>query len=144
MRRRLRPLSRMHQWNLYQNFDIHSNPCLTDHVCPKGRWNKIAEGACFLYQSCAATGCNDHSDTTSDECINIGTENEGCLYNVTKGNSSNSSNTTSCTADSDCVPEQCCHPTSCINKDYKTVCNLLCTQVLPGAHRLRRGNMRMQ
>ena len=109
-----------------------ADPCLTEHVCPKGRWNKISMGACFLYQSCAAAGCDDHSDTTTDECINIGTISEGCLYNVTIGNSRNGSNNTACTADSDCVPEQCCHPTTCINKDAKTPCNLLCTQVCQG------------
>ncbi len=35
---------------------------------------------------------------------------------------------TACEADSDCVGSECCHPTSCINKMYKGVCNLLCTQ----------------
>jgi hypothetical protein len=38
----------------------------------------------------------------------------------------------SCTADSDCVPAQCCHPTSCINMAHKGVCNLLCTAVCEG------------
>lgn len=33
-----------------------------------------------------------------------------------------------CSSDSDCVPSQCCHATSCINQDYKKPCNLLCTQ----------------
>jgi hypothetical protein len=37
-----------------------------------------------------------------------------------------------CSVDSDCVPAQCCHPTSCINKAHKGVCNLLCTQVCQG------------
>jgi polar amino acid transport system substrate-binding protein len=32
-----------------------------------------------------------------------------------------------CGEDSDCVPEQCCHPTSCINAAYKGVCTELCT-----------------
>jgi hypothetical protein len=32
-----------------------------------------------------------------------------------------------CQADSDCVPAQCCHPTSCMNKAFKGVCNLACT-----------------
>lgn len=39
---------------------------------------------------------------------------------------------TTCQSDSDCVSAQCCHPTSCINKAYKGVCNLLCTQVCQG------------
>ena len=37
-----------------------------------------------------------------------------------------------CTRDADCVPDQCCHPTSCINRDYKQVCTLLCTNVCLG------------
>jgi len=37
-----------------------------------------------------------------------------------------------CTLDSDCVPAQCCHPTSCINKVHKGVCNLFCTAVCSG------------
>jgi hypothetical protein len=32
-----------------------------------------------------------------------------------------------CATDSDCVPEQCCHATSCINKEKKGVCNVACT-----------------
>jgi len=34
---------------------------------------------------------------------------------------------TRCTNDSQCVPAQCCHPTSCINAAYKEVCTELCT-----------------
>jgi hypothetical protein len=37
-----------------------------------------------------------------------------------------------CTLDSDCVPEQCCHPISCINRRFKGVCTVLCTQVCEG------------
>jgi len=39
---------------------------------------------------------------------------------------------TACTQDSDCVPAECCHPSSCINKDYKEVCTLLCTASCEG------------
>jgi hypothetical protein len=38
----------------------------------------------------------------------------------------------SCIADSDCVPEQCCHPTSCITRAFKGVCTELCTNVCSG------------
>jgi hypothetical protein len=34
---------------------------------------------------------------------------------------------TSCLSDADCVPAQCCHPTTCMNKAFKGVCNLACT-----------------
>jgi len=40
--------------------------------------------------------------------------------------------TQACEKDSDCVGAECCHPTSCINKAYKGVCNMLCTQVCQG------------
>ena len=38
----------------------------------------------------------------------------------------------SCMTDDDCVPAQCCHPTSCSNKANKGVCNLLCTMSCEG------------
>ena len=37
-----------------------------------------------------------------------------------------------CSMDSDCVPEQCCHPTSCINRRFKGVCTVFCTQICEG------------
>jgi hypothetical protein len=104
-----------------------ADPCLTNHVCPKGRWNQMAKGSCFLFQNCAESGCNDNSDTTSDKCVNQGTRSEGCLYTVAAVNVSRA-----CSSDSDCVPEQCCHPTSCMNSQGKKPCNVLCTQVCEG------------
>ena len=38
----------------------------------------------------------------------------------------------SCTTDDDCVPAQCCHPTSCTKKANKGVCNLMCTMSCEG------------
>ncbi len=33
-----------------------------------------------------------------------------------------------CEKDSDCVPAQCCHPTSCVNKNYAPDCSgIFCT-----------------
>jgi hypothetical protein len=37
-----------------------------------------------------------------------------------------------CTTNADCVPAQCCHPTSCVNKATKTVCNVMCTMSCEG------------
>ena len=37
-----------------------------------------------------------------------------------------------CTGDDDCVPAECCHPTSCINKSDKEVCTVFCTQSCEG------------
>lgn len=34
----------------------------------------------------------------------------------------------SCSNDQDCVPQQCCHAVSCMNKNFKKPCNLLCSQ----------------
>jgi hypothetical protein len=37
-----------------------------------------------------------------------------------------------CTTYADCVPAQCCHPTSCVNPASITVCNLMCTASCEG------------
>jgi hypothetical protein len=37
-----------------------------------------------------------------------------------------------CTTDDDCVPAQCCHPTSCMNQVSVHVCNFLCTASCEG------------
>jgi len=37
-----------------------------------------------------------------------------------------------CTADTDCVPAQCCHPTSCMNQASVHVCDVLCTASCEG------------
>ncbi|HPX72755.1 MAG TPA: DUF4382 domain-containing protein [Methanoregulaceae archaeon] len=40
---------------------------------------------------------------------------------------------TSCTEHSECVPAQCCHPTSCVNIRYQPDCSTIaCTQVCEG------------
>jgi hypothetical protein len=103
-----------------------SDPCV-NHVCPKGRWNQMKKGACFLFQNCAGTGCTDNSETTDDQCVNQGTKSEGCLYTVKAGNVSRA-----CSRDSDCIPQQCCHPTACMNKDEKKACNVMCTESCEG------------
>lgn len=38
-----------------------------------------------------------------------------------------------CQTDEECVPSQCCHPTSCVNEKYKPNCEgVFCTQVCQG------------
>ena len=39
---------------------------------------------------------------------------------------------TACTNDADCVPAQCCHPSGCINRADKGVCNEMCTMNCAG------------
>lgn len=41
-------------------------------------------------------------------------------------------NAMQCTADADCVPAQCCHPTSCVNKVAQKPCNEMCTMNCQG------------
>ena len=38
-----------------------------------------------------------------------------------------------CTTDADCVPAQCCHPTSCVSHAAKSVCNVMCTMSCEGS-----------
>jgi hypothetical protein len=54
------------------------------------------------------------------------------ITSLNKYNEVPSPSNTACVYDSDCVPAQCCHPDSCINKDYKSVCNLMCTAICSG------------
>jgi hypothetical protein len=54
------------------------------------------------------------------------------ITSLNKQKVASSPSNTACVYDSDCVPAQCCHPDSCINKDYKGVCNLFCTEVCSG------------
>lgn len=57
----------------------------------------------------------------------------GCYHSLNDCQlSSQSATETSCQTDSDCVPAECCHPTSCINTRFKSVCNLFCTQECSG------------
>ena len=37
-----------------------------------------------------------------------------------------------CTIDDDCIPAECCHPTSCINTAEKGVCTVMCTMSCEG------------
>ena len=95
------------------------NPCL-DHICPKGSWIRKDDNSCFTYKNCAKTGCDDNSDETIDECIGIGTRSEGCLYTIKRN--------LECSIDSDCVPGECCHSTTCVPKEKAPNCeNVLCT-----------------
>jgi len=109
MRGRQRPISCMlkrYMFHAYIRLRPVSEPCM-----PEGEVEPDGKGACFIFRACAETGCDDRSDTTDDQCVNQGTKNEGCLYTVKTGNVSRA-----CSKDSDCVPEQCCHPTACMNK----------------------------
>lgn len=101
------------------------NPCIASHVCPKGNWHRVSDGSCFRYDNCREKGCDDGSDDTVDVCVNQGTRSEGCMYTI--------KDPYTCESDSDCVPQECCHPTSCINAKYKKSCEgVACTMVCEG------------
>jgi hypothetical protein len=51
----------------------------------------------------------------------------GCVAGPGYGTPTPTHDMSACTNDSDCVPAQCCHPTSCINASYKSVCIELCS-----------------
>jgi hypothetical protein len=107
------------------------DPCL-DHICPKGNWNIQTDKTCLHYENCSEKECDDHSETTIDKCVGIGTRSEGCLYTIVEDNKGVGEKY-SCNKDSDCVPEQCCHPTSCVNKDFKPNCEgILCSMICEG------------
>ncbi|MFH1229051.1 MAG: hypothetical protein V1678_01330 [Candidatus Aenigmatarchaeota archaeon] len=55
-----------------------------------------------------------------------------CYYSIPKCLQPSISCNATCQSDSDCVPAQCCHPSSCINNAYKGVCNLACTASCEG------------
>ena len=106
------------------NLTFIADPCLMSHVCPKGSWDYSTGARCTKIGPCSKEGCDDRSGATEDVCVNQSTPGEGCEYRVRAS--------TDCLSDIDCVPEQCCHPTTCMNKDYKTVCTLFCTDVCMG------------
>lgn len=58
--------------------------------------------------------------------------NPECYYSNPKCLAPSLSCSAACKDDSDCIGTECCHPTSCMNKVYRGVCNLLCTDVCQG------------
>jgi len=78
-------------------------------------------GICILEDGTACDGwayfrkeCGVDDDTTAPDRQEGGATGAGAAA-------------TDCTADSNCVPAECCHPTTCINSESKGVCNLMCT-----------------
>ena len=82
------------------------------------------------------SGCTINNQLENSTVPELCTETNDCNYGeICQENiciSIPPANNISCDFDTDCVPEQCCHPTSCINQNYRTVCTELCTQVCQG------------
>lgn len=74
--------------------------------------------------------CVDNSCAPQQIPIGAGTLAQGCFRDL--NDCARYSINISCKSDSDCVGATCCHPTSCMNKAYRGMCNLLCTQVCQG------------
>ncbi|MDD1667199.1 MAG: hypothetical protein LUO96_01900 [Methanomicrobiales archaeon] len=93
-------------------------------------WHDVSAG---MYTFTVELANNDHSPFQRPASASVTVRVTGELPAGPTGTApGGGGDTGSCVTDSDCVPEQCCHPTSCINSDYKGVCTLLCTNVCQG------------
>jgi len=64
----------------------------------------IREFGCF-----SDDDCDDSDECTSDTCTFPGTGDSACTHRFTCADEA----PTTCLVDSECFPEQCCHPTTC-------------------------------
>jgi hypothetical protein len=93
-------------------------------------WPDVSAGT---YTFTVELANNDHSPFPRPLSANVTVRVTGQLPSGTPATTmGEGDDTRTCVTDSDCVPEQCCHPTSCINRDYKGVCTLLCTNSCDG------------
>jgi len=103
---------------------ISQTSCATDSDCACG--THISTGECFIGNK----GIVNTSKQCPDFCTGIAAMFETkCVNNTCKQVRIQKSD---CTVDSDCVPEQCCHATSCIPQEKKEVCNVMCTMECRG------------
>jgi hypothetical protein len=96
-------------------------------TCPEGEC--FDGNQCTQRQQMITVYCIDNDCSPQQIPEGAGTLAKGCYRNL---NYCVLNSNSTCIDDSDCVGATCCHPTSCINKAYKGVCNLLCTQVCQG------------
>jgi hypothetical protein len=54
------------------------------------------------------------------------------IYFIVRVNKNAEGNQEECSADSDCIPNSCCHATGCMPKENVSVCRVFCTQVCSG------------
>jgi hypothetical protein len=114
---------------------------LTITGCQKAIPTPVSETACATDSDCA---CGTHKDTGDcfvgnkafvnvekqcpDFCTGIaGNLYTECVSGTCQQLNRNPETEAECTTDSDCIPAQCCHPTTCIPVEKKGVCNLACT-----------------
>lgn len=125
------------------NFEIQclNNTCTQVNVKNNPAPKCAKDSDCAPEQCCHATSCipANQKDVCTLLCTNVclpGTidcggsctcENGECIAKLNNLTAEVTPPINECTTDSDCAPEQCCHPTTCIPTEQKGVCNLACT-----------------
>jgi len=122
-----------------QSANDFPNTCLVGACgCSSGNSHEIKvcscpEDECFDGSQCAPQSitiyCVDNNCSPQKVPTGAGTLAQGCYRNL---NSCLLGTNATCLSDSDCAGSECCHPTRCINKAFKGVCDVLCTQVCLG------------
>ena len=98
-------------------------------TCDCGDWRCFDGKECVQQQLLITIYCLDNNCSAQQISQGAGTLAQDCYRNL---NECLSSASTTCQNDSDCIGATCCHPDSCINKAYRGVCNVFCTQVCQG------------
>ncbi len=103
--------------------------CDNDSECVCGG-KDILTGNCFVGNTEYYNKYVDKSNECPDFCTGIAGNMETKCRNHKCQIVSKNSYKYECSTDEDCVAEQCCHATSCINKDYSPDCSgIFCTMV---------------
>jgi hypothetical protein len=109
------------------SFNPENNACTQEaKLCPDGSYVGRVGPYCAFAPCPTSCNCPEGYVQDGDMC------NPRCYYSTPKCLIPSFPCSSTCKADSDCVPAQCCHPTSCENRVYKGVCNLLCTEACEG------------
>jgi hypothetical protein len=95
-------------------------------VCPDGSTVGRVPPNCEFAPCPTSCTCPEGYVQEGDSC------NPECYYNTPPCLMPSISCSSTCGVNSDCVGSTCCHPTSCINKAYKGVCDGACTAVCEG------------
>lgn len=106
---------------------VSETACKTDSDCACGTHKET--GICFVGNKAFV----NVEKQCPDFCTGIAAMFETkCVNNECKQVRKETIPAAECQTDDDCVPEQCCHATTCIPNEKKGVCNLMCTQECRG------------
>lgn len=96
-------------------------------ICPDGSYvGRIAPSCEFAPCPSVECSCPEGYVPDGETCT------PECYYSIPKCLKPSLSCNATCQYIDDCVPAECCHPSSCINRAYKGVCNLACTESCEG------------